>query len=455
MRIFIPLHTDSQKMPLRLSVERQKRGRKFFILSYVFCLFCSIFCLVLLPSCANNGGEEEGEETEEVSPADMDVQVKTVKITTGQMPVLIKAVGVLAPAMQSPALVVPLSAGNVSKVEVREGQTVEAGMVIVRLDARKADNALAKAKAGLQLVETDLKKASQGRLDMEQAELDVEAATAQATAQQAQLDADRQKSLLAENLISEKAVYDAQKALEEADRRAKAAREKAVLFQKSGRAIELAALQAAVEQAKAELAGAEFERENMDIRAPVSGRISGLKVNVGSSIDDKTVLAQVIGKTTAVIRLQLSAVDVENIQLGASVSIRPISSKELISGRVISIGCELDADTGLVPVEAQIDPNQSGLARIGETVFAEITSNRRVMGFIVPASSIVIEDDKASLFTVDDKQIAHNVPVEVLTRTADKATVSSDALKEADKVIVDGNYNLPDGTHVVEELVNE
>jgi len=424
----------------------------FYILIFAF---ITIFCLVLLPSCAKNSGGEEEEETEEVSPADMDVQVKTVKIKTGEMPVLIKAVGVLAPSMQSPALVVPLSAGIVSKVEVREGQTVEAGTVIVRLDARKANNALSKAKAGLQLADADLQKATEGGLDNEQAELDVEAESAKATAQQAKLDADRQKSLLDEHLISEKTVLDAQKTLEEADRRAKAASDKAALFRKSGRAIELVSLKAAVEQARAELADAEFERENMDIKAPVSGRISGLKVNVGSSVDDKTVLAQVIGKTTAVVRLQLSAVDVENIQSDASLSIRPISSKEQIPGRVISIGCELDADTGLVPVEAQLDPNQSGLARIGETVFAEITSNRLVRGFIVHASSIVIEDDKASLFTVDDKQIAHIVPVEVLTRTADKAVVSSDALKAQDRVIVDGNYNLPDGTHVVEELVNE
>ena len=129
MSIYIPLCKNSSKAV----------SRKLFHLSYIFCLFFSIFCLVFLPSCAkNNGDQEQEEETEEVSPADMDVQVKTIEITTGEMPVLIKAVGIIAPAMQSPALVVPLSAGIVSKVEVREGQTVEAGAVIVRVDARRA-----------------------------------------------------------------------------------------------------------------------------------------------------------------------------------------------------------------------------------------------------------------------------------------------------------------------------
>jgi len=89
---------------------------------------------------------------------------------------------------------------------------------------------------------------------------------------------------------------------------------------------------------------------------------------------------------------------------------------------------------------------------MGKTVFAEIASKLTAKGFIVPASSIVIENDKASLFTVDGEQIAHAVPIEILTRTADKAVVYTEGLDAGARVIIDGNYNLPDGAHVVEEL---
>lgn len=405
--------------------------------------------IFLFPSCANKNGDEE--PTQEVSPGEMNVQVKTVKIETGEIPVTVKAIGVLLPRMQSPALVVSLTPGVVSKVEVNEGQTVEAGTVIIRLDPRKAENALAKAKAGLLLVELNLQKAANGGLDTEQSDLDLAAKQAEVAAEQARLDADRQKSLWAEHLASEKAAFDAQKALEEADRRAKAAKEKADIFRTVGRGIQLAQLEAAVEQSKAELAAAEFDRDAADIRAPQSGRISGLKVNVGSSIDDATVLAQVIGERTSVIRLLLSPSDTENIQLEASVIVRPVSSEQPLMGRVVSIGYELDSETGLVPVEAQFEPNQSGATRIGETVFAEITTKSNAKGFVVPISSIVVEDDKAGLFTVDDKQIAHAVPIKILARTAEQAAVSSDGLVAGTRVISDGNYNLPDGAHVIEE----
>ena len=419
-----------------------------FILAISAALVLSLF-IFLFPSCANKNGDEE--QAQEVSLEEMNVQVKTVKIETGEIPIMVKAVGVLLPRMQSPALIVSLIPGVVSKVEVNEGQTVEAGTVIIRLDPRKADNALAKAKAALRLVESDLTKAIQGGLDMEQSDLDLDAREAEVTAQQAKLDADRQKSLFAEHLTSEKAAFDSEKAMEEANRRAKAAQEKADLFRKSGREMELVQLQAAVEQAKAELAAAEFDREMMDIRAPVTGRISGLKVNVGSAVDDQTVLAHVIGERTSVIRLLLSPADTENIQLNASVIVKPVSSEQPLLGRVVSIGYELDSETGLVPVEAQFEPNQSGATRIGETVFAEITTKSNAKGFIVPVSSIVVEDDKASLFTVDNDQIAHAVPIKILAQTAEQAVVWSEGLAVGDRAISDGNYNLPNGAHVVEE----
>jgi multidrug efflux pump subunit AcrA (membrane-fusion protein) len=443
----ISAHSRFTTQNLITLIQKMRKSLNFSI----FYFLCLIFCLTFLSSCTNKEGAAE-EGTEDVSPADMDVQVKTAKIETGEMPIIVKAVGVLMPAMQSPALVVPQTPGIVSKVEVTEGQMIEAGAIIICLDPRRADNAIAKAKAALNLVKAEYKKASDGGLSIEQADLDLDAAQAEAALEQAKLNFDRQKSLLTENLISEKTVYDAQKALEEAERRAKAAKDKADIFRNSGKDLKLAQLQASVEATQAELVSAEFERETMDIRAPQSGRISGLKVNVGSSVDDNTILAKVIGKQTVVIRLQISPADTENIELNAPVTIRPISSKELLSGKIISIGFELDDETGLVAIEAKLDSNQQSLIRMGETVFAEIASKLTAKGFIVPASSIVIENDKASLFTVDGEQIAHAVPIEILTRTADKAVVYTEGLDAGARVIIDGNYNLPDGAHVVEEL---
>jgi multidrug efflux pump subunit AcrA (membrane-fusion protein) len=421
------------------------------IIPLILIVLAILLFAALFPSWSSEGGGEEQEEGQAVSPADMNVRVRTATVETGEMPVTIKAVGVFVPRMQSPAMVVSLIPGIVSQVDVREGQMVEAGAVMIRLDPRRSQGALAKAKAGLRVVESSLQKAVHGGLDTEQVELDLAAQQAKVAVQQARLEADRQKALLADHLASGKAAFDAQVALEEAERRAKAAEDKATIFRTVGREMELAQLDASVEQSKAELAAAQLDREVVDIRAPQAGRVSGLKVNVGSAVDDKTVLAQVIDERTAVLRFWLAPSDMQGIRPGATVTVQPGSSKESLTGRVISVGAELDSETGLVPVEAQLEPGQSGPPRMGETVLGEITTQSNVKGMIIPVSSIVVEDDKASVFTVDDKQIAHAVPIQVLARTQDRAVILAEGLAAGARVIADGNYNLPDGAHVVEE----
>jgi hypothetical protein len=54
------------------------------------------------------------------------------------------------------------------------------------------------------------------------------------------------------------------------------------------------------------------------------------------------------------------------------------------------------------------------------------------------------------LFTVDRENIAHAVSVTVLVRNADQAIIESKNLTEGNLIITEGNYNLPDGAHVIE-----
>jgi multidrug efflux pump subunit AcrA (membrane-fusion protein) len=147
-------------------------------------------------------------------------------------------------------------------------------------------------------------------------------------------------------------------------------------------------------------------------------------------------------------RLWVSPQDAKELTLGFPVSIYPVLSKESIPAKIVSIGGGLDDETGLVPVEAQpVEKSVSNL-RIKEAVTADITTSTNARGFLLPVSSITLEDDKASVFLVDDKMIAHAVPVNVLSRNADQAVIEGESLKEGSTVIVDGNYNLPDGAHI-------
>jgi len=393
--------------------------------------------------------ENEEEAAPAVAPAETQAKVKIEVIHSGELPVQLHAVGTVVARRQTPASVVSWIGGIVTGVEVRDGQMLNSGAVILRLDPRVVKNALAKAQAGLRAVEADLQKAVGGGLDATQADLDLAGAQGDIAARQARQESDRQAALLAENLTSEKAATIARQAKEETERAAKAASDKARYYRTSGRAAELARLQAAVEQVKAEVRAAELDMQSAVIRAPQRGRVVRLDAHAGRMITPGTVVAQVIGDTASAVLVHVSPADAGAVRIGALVSVRSITTQTL-SGKVVSVGVELDPDTGLVPVEAYLNPNRL-LPRIGEAVYVDIMTKAPARGLVAPVSALSVKEDVASVFLVDANHIAHETPVRVLVRTADKAVIAGKGLADGVRVIVDGNYNLPDGARVVEE----
>jgi RND family efflux transporter MFP subunit len=281
-----------------------------------------------------------------------------------------------------------------------------------------------------------------------QADLDATAKDATVAADNAKLQSSHDDELLAENLTSVKAAKDAKAAMEIALIKAASETKKAELFRSGGRDMELKRLKAAYAQAQAELKAAQLDLDSTVLRATLAGRIGGLNLRVGAPVDSMTVIAQVSGDNTMAFRLWVSPQDAKELTVGFPVSVYPVLSKESIPAKIVSIGGGLDDETGLIPVEAQpVEKNLSNL-RIKEAVTADITTSTNSRGFLVPVSSITLEDDKASVFLIDDKMIAHAVPVNILSRSEDQAVIEGESLKEGLPVIVDGNYNLPDGAHV-------
>jgi len=389
--------------------------------------------------------EEEGESA---ALEEMEAQVKTEILKTGELPVILNAMGTCVAGRQSPAAVVSRLQEIVKEVSVLDGQSVQSGQVIARLDDRVARSNYEKAQAAFQTAEGELQNAENGGLDITQADLDVAAKDATIAADQAKLQSNHEDELLADKLTSAKAAQDAKAAMEIAVKKASSETKKAELFRSVGRDRELKRLKAAFAQAQAELKATQMDLDSTAIRSPLTGRIGGLKLAVGAPVDSMTVIAQVTGDNTIAFRLWISPQDAKELTIGFPVSIYPVLSKKSIPAKIVSVGGGLDDETGLVPVDAQPVEQKLNNLRINEAVTGDITTGNNARGFLVPVSAVTIEDDKASVFLVDDKMIAHAVPVNILSRSAEQAVIEGESLKEGSTVIVDGNYNLPDGAHI-------
>ncbi len=403
-------------------------------------------CLLLAVLAAHAEDDEAGPKVE---VADMKAQVRVATAHAGELPVRIHGIGTVVPRAEETSALVALVAGVVAKVEARDGQEVAAGAPIVRLDDRPMKEAMTKAGAALKTAELELSRVRD--LDAQQAEYDFALHTAALAATQARKEADRQKGLLADQLTSEKAATEAAQFADAADQAAKLASDKAKFYREKGRAGDLARLQAAVDAAKADEQAAQRAVDAAVLSAPHAGRVSGLSALPGQSLDAGTLVARVISPAGLAVRVFLSPSDADAVKVDAPADLPDLESV----GKVLSVGAGVDPDTGLVPVIVSIEKHPDGAAdcpcqpRLGGSVFADVDTSEPAKGIVVPVAAVTYDGDQANVYVVDGADAAHAVPVSVLARSATLAVVSGEGLAEGARVIVDGNYNLPDGAHVV------
>jgi len=195
-----------------------------------------------------------------------------------------------------PITVASKVAGKIATIEVREGDAVKAGQLLVRLDDAQARAQVDQAAAAVGALESQLASAKVG-LDLLRKELPLTvdaaragarraqavAAMAETNVQQAQREAARLRDLVVKNFVTSQQSEQAQLALDAAVSELTAAREALVQSQKQlalaelggdrirAKEAEFLAVQAQVRQAKATLAEAESLLADLTIHAPAAG----------------------------------------------------------------------------------------------------------------------------------------------------------------------------------------
>ena len=178
---------------------------------------------------------------------------------------------VLAGVLEARSVAVgSLIGGRVVEVAVDEGAEVAAGALLVRLEPDLLDRELAGRRARVAEAEARLALALAGPRDeaRRRAAIEWEAA---------KTDLRRLAALFAEGVVDEQRRDAAQV-------REATARETLTELERGSRAEEIAAARAALEGARADLALLERQRQELEVRAPVAGRIESLDLRPGDLV---------------------------------------------------------------------------------------------------------------------------------------------------------------------------
>ena len=254
------------------------------------------------------------------------------------------------------AQVTPLIAGSAIEVLVEDTQQVKAGDVLVRLDHANARIAVAQAEADLaaarrkfgQTVATN--SALSAQIDTSSAGLvqaQARLRTAQAEFEKARIDLQRREAVIASGAISGEELTQARKAYSAASSALEAARG-GISEVASARRVaqgQLAANDAlvrgssvdtdpAVQAARARLDAALLDLQRTEIRAPVSGVVSRLQIQVGQRLSPGQTIMTIVPIDKLYVDANFKEVQLGRVRPGMAVTLK----SDLYGGDVVHHG---------------------------------------------------------------------------------------------------------------------
>ena len=273
-------------------------------------------------------------------------------------------------------------AGTVQRIPVAEGQSVDAGQVLIELDPAEARAVLAQATTAVAQAEAHLRQLDELQVPLaEQAQRQ-----ARATLDNARSQLQRQQDLFRQGFVGQAALDDALRAVEVADAQWRSAVEQQRTLGPQGSDRALA--QTALAQARAAADAARARLGYTTVRAPVAGVLISRDVEPGNVVQPGKALMVLspAGETQLVVQI-----DEKNLGLLA-LGQKALASADAFPDRrfeaeLVYINPGVDAQRGSVEVKLRV-PKPPPFLRQDMTVSVDIEVGRRPQALLLPAGTL-------------------------------------------------------------------
>lgn len=304
--------------------------------------------------------------------------VRTTQVERGTLTVKAAASGTISPHRRVD--VRSRSPGEVIQILVTEGQTVDAGAQLVKLDPYNADR------------ELELRRATLARLEAELAQAEAAVGVAKVQAGEARSDAKVQADGVAMGLVAPTAKRTSKSQASVASRTV------------TQREAQVAVIRAQITSANVDIVKAERSRAETEIVAPFKGTILSIGVEIGDIVSSAITS---VGGGTAMITLadlsdlrvigQVDEAQIARVKRGQSAEIRvdAYSDRVFVATveRVSQLGVALNNVVSF-DVELRVTDNDRALLRPGMTADVEIASETIEKALLVPLTAIATRGDE-------------------------------------------------------------
>ncbi len=399
------------------------------------------FLLVLLLLLAGCGHPAEE------APKKAIVDVKTAVAEGSSVPLSLRAPATIFPREQ--ANITPRLTGVIRELKVRKGDTVLAGAVLATLENRDLTSQREEAQAMVADAQANLDKTRQGTLptDIERARGQV--ATTRAILNQAQTIYERRRALFDQGAIPNRDLLLSDTERSTAKTNFDVATKSLQLLEQQSQGQDIRIAESRVEQAKSRVATVTAQLQYAELRAPFTGVITEQFQYVGDLGQPSSPIFTLVDLAVVSARTQVPEADAAHVKLGQDCRFASgEQAAEPIRGRVGVISRAVDTQRRTVEVWCEITRPPSSL-RAGAFGSVAFETGRLAATVLVPVGALQLEEGthKGTVLVVDGAQVAHRREVEVGDLVGDKRVVLS-GLKPGETVIIEGGYELPDGTKI-------
>lgn len=296
--------------------------------------------------------------------------------------------------------------GQLDRINFIEGQDVTSGQVLAQIDPRTFQAQLAQAVA--------------------------QKARDEAQLNNAKLDLERDKTLIKVDATTQQAL-DTQTAL-------------------------VNQLTAAVETDNAQINYAQVQLEFTTIKAPLSGRIGARLVDPGNIVHatdtNGLVVINQVDPISVIFTLPESAFQDINHALRPDQQLRVLaygrdSDQVLSKGELVLLNNQIDTTTGTIQLKAHF-PNPTHTLWPGQYLNVNLQLGMRQNALTVPSAAVQRGQTGTYVFVVKPDDSVEIRPVNVAQIQDGKAVIDQ-GLSANERVVLDGQYKLKPGIHIVEK----
>ncbi len=415
--------TQGDKKGKKKKGARKKMSRKHKMIIGVAVL--SVALVVVLK--ASHGSNQAG------------IQLATAQLSKGDIEEVLSISGPVD-GTDSADVVSRLHA-EILEITVKEGDIVEAGQVLARLDPTDVQKEVDIARNTYELAAANLNEA--------QTKAELGYAKAQQDLSSAQLDYDRKSVLFEAGDISRAEMEAAENILSDAKRQMES------YTVEDGQVIADRSYELQVRNAEFELEQKSERLKETEVTSPISGTVVRVNSRVGrfaDTIDDYKPLFEIYNLEKLEMKINVSEYSIGKVKLGQTVEISAdILEGETVEGVITAISPTGEEKGGgsterVIPTTIQINSSDTKLIA-GITARAKIVLNEAKDVWVVPISSLLVREQGTYLATVENG-VVNMIAVETGVEGDVSIEIKGEGLSENVQYIISPDPSLVDGIPV-------